>query len=98
MPRLWVIPGDAPNAFATGRDPQHSSVAITEGLLNIMDERELEGVIAHELGHVKHRDILISSVAATWPPRSPLLPASPCSAVSAAAMTTKAAALGERFS
>lgn len=65
MPRLWVIPGPTPNAFATGRNPEHSSVAITEGLLRMMNDRELEGVIAHELGHVKHRDILISSVAAT---------------------------------
>jgi heat shock protein HtpX len=65
MPRLWVIPGATPNAFATGRDPNHSSVAITEGLLLMMNDAELEGVIAHELGHVKHRDILISSVAAT---------------------------------
>ena len=65
MPRLWVIPGATPNAFATGRDPNHSSVAITEGLLMMMNDAELEGVIAHELGHVKHRDILISSVAAT---------------------------------
>jgi heat shock protein HtpX len=65
MPKLWVIPGATPNAFATGRDPEHSSVAMTEGLLAMMNDRELEGVLAHELGHVKHRDILISSVAAT---------------------------------
>jgi heat shock protein HtpX len=65
MPRLWIIPEDSPNAFATGRDPAHASVAFTAGLLRAMDNRELEGVIAHELGHVKHRDILISSVAAT---------------------------------
>ncbi|MEP7354158.1 MAG: zinc metalloprotease HtpX [Acidobacteriota bacterium] len=65
MPRLWVIPGDQPNAFATGRNPAHSSVAMTEGILRIMTDRELEGVLAHELGHVLHRDILISSVAAT---------------------------------
>jgi heat shock protein HtpX len=65
MPKLWVIPGATPNAFATGRDPDHSSVAMTEGLLAMMNDRELEGVLAHELGHVKHRDILISSVAAT---------------------------------
>jgi heat shock protein HtpX len=65
MPKLWLIPEAAPNAFATGRNPEHSSVAITEGLLGMMNDRELEGVIAHELGHVKHRDILISSVAAT---------------------------------
>jgi heat shock protein HtpX len=65
MPRLWVIPDASPNAFATGRNPEHSSVAFTEGLLAMMNDRELEGVIAHELGHVKHRDILISSIAAT---------------------------------
>lgn len=65
MPRLWVIPEASPNAFATGRSPSKASVAFTAGLLDLMDDRELEGVIAHELAHVKHRDILISSVAAT---------------------------------
>ncbi len=65
MPKLWLIPDPSPNAFATGRNPQHASVAFTEGILGLMTDRELEGVVAHELGHVLHRDILISSVAAT---------------------------------
>jgi heat shock protein HtpX len=64
-PKLWVIPQDAPNAFATGRNPSHSSVAVTMGLLKLMSDEEIEGVIAHELGHIKNRDILISSIAAT---------------------------------
>jgi heat shock protein HtpX len=65
MPRLWVTPENTPNAFATGRNPAHSSVAVTVGLLQMMNDRELQGVIAHELGHILNRDILISSMAAT---------------------------------
>jgi len=65
MPRLWVIDQDEPNAFATGRNPAHSSVAVTRGLLQYMNDDEIEGVLAHELGHVKNRDILTSSIAAT---------------------------------
>ena len=65
MPRIFVLPERSPNAFATGRNPSHAAVAVTAGLLEMMDDEELEGVIAHELGHVKNRDILISSIAAT---------------------------------
>ena len=64
-PRMFVIPEAQPNAFATGRNPEHAAVAVTQGLLELMDDAELEGVVAHELAHVKHRDILISSIAAT---------------------------------
>ncbi len=65
MPKLWLIPDESPNAFATGRNPEHASVAFTAGVLKLMNDQELEGVVAHELGHVKNRDILTSSVAAT---------------------------------
>jgi heat shock protein HtpX len=65
MPRVYIIPSDAPNAFATGRNPQHGAVAVTEGILRMLDTDELAGVLAHELGHIRNRDTLIMTVAAT---------------------------------
>nr|WP_241633742.1 zinc metalloprotease HtpX [Fusobacterium gastrosuis] len=66
MPKVYIIPERQPNAFATGRNPSHAAVACTQGLLDLMSDNELAGVVAHELGHVKHRDILISTIAATF--------------------------------
>jgi heat shock protein HtpX len=66
MPKVYIIPDDSPNAFATGRDPNHAAVAVTEGIMRLLSWEELAGVVAHELGHVKNRDILIQSVAATF--------------------------------
>lgn len=65
MPRVYVIADDSPNAFATGRDPEHAAIAVTSGIMRILNSEELEGVIAHELAHVKNRDVLISTIAAT---------------------------------
>lgn len=65
MPRVYVIPSDSPNAFATGRDPAHAAVAVTEGILRVLSSDELEGVLGHEMAHVKHRDILVGTIAAT---------------------------------
>lgn len=66
LPKIYIIPNDAPNAFATGRNPANAAVAVTRGLMNLLDEDEIEGVLAHELAHVKNRDVLIATVAATF--------------------------------
>jgi heat shock protein HtpX len=66
MPKIFVIPTGSPNAFATGRNPEHASLAVTAGILDLLNDDEMEGVLAHELGHVRNRDILISSIAATF--------------------------------
>ena len=65
MPKICIIPSDSPNAFATGRNPENAVVAVTQGIMRLLDENEIRGVLAHELAHIKHRDILIGSIAAT---------------------------------
>ena len=96
MPKVYVIPDPSPNAFATGRNPSHAAVAATEGILQTLNDHELEGVIAHELAHVKHRDILISSVAATLAAAIMMLARmahfAACSAATAAVTATATAA------
>ncbi len=66
MPKVYIIPNDTPNAFATGRDPEHAAVAVTQGIMRILTEPELRGVLGHELAHIKHRDILIGTIAAVF--------------------------------
>ena len=88
VPKLYMIPQSAPNAFATGRNPSHASVAVTQGLMELMDDEELEGVIAHELSHVRNYDILTSSIAATIAGAVTLLRAWDSGSVAADAIAT----------
>ncbi|MFQ9865802.1 MAG: M48 family metalloprotease [Bilophila wadsworthia] len=96
MPRIAVVPEEAPNAFATGRNPENSVVAVTEGILRLLSPEELKGVLAHEIAHIANRDILIQTVAGSWPRPSCPSPTScsspPSSAWAAAAKTAKEAA------
>lgn len=92
MPKIYILPTESPNAFATGRNPSHASVAVTQGAMSLLTGEELEGVLAHELGHVRNRDILTSSIAATLAGAITMLSASPFSLAAAADATEKAAA------
>ena len=94
MPRLYMIPQDQPNAFATGRSPKHSAVAVTRGITQLLSESELRGVIAHELAHIKNRDILTTSIAAASAARSPTWATCCCSW---AATTTARSGWSERW-
>ena len=89
MPKVYIIPEEAPNAFATGRNPQNGIVAVTEGLLRILDRREITAVIAHELGHIKHRDTLIMAIAATFAGAPACWPTQQCSVRCSAAVSPR---------